>query len=598
MKRILSVILCLCLLLAFAAAQADALFTPGTYEGEGVGNNTAVPIRVQVVLTQDAIESVTVLSQQETEAIAAIPLEQIPADIVRYQSLAVDAVSGATMTSNGILAAVADAVSRAGADPAQLMTPVERETVDLGDRTQTTDVLVIGAGGTGLASAMTVLQGGKDVILVEKNARVGGSTAVSGAVVAAEGTYYTDSIALTPDHDAWLASWKEASDSETVIIGENPGYPTYERVAQYFDEVAAAVNWTEDTGVAHWVSYPFFPDTYYQVPDDLIDEATGAADPEGGYMLTDRMAAWYTENGGDLRLSTRGTRLLTNEAGDVIGAVVEDANGPYEIYADSVVLATGGFAASQEMMEQYLPQFADWIDLTTSGSGSTGDGMRMAVEVGGVMYNDPYVITLGSTSRNSAAVQFVMSINLWYRLVVNSSAERFFNEGYMPYQTTVTLSRLEDGVAWAIGDSQFAGAQELAAGVDGVELVTADTIEGLAQAMGVDAAVLQATIDRYNEIPAAGVDADFGKDASMVTPITTAPYYAVRVYVCTGGTIGGVRTNSSYQVIREDGTAIPGLYAGGEVSNREMYAYAYSSGSGVGYALASGHAIGLHILGQ
>ena len=599
MRRILSVILCLCMLCTLAAAaQADALFTAGTYEGEGTGNNTSVPVRVQVVLSQSGIESVTVISHEETEAIAAIPLEQIPADIVRYQSLAVDTVSGATMTSRGSIEAVSDAIAKSGADPQALMTPIEKETVDLGDRTTTTDVLVIGAGGTGLASAMTVLQGGQNVILVEKNARVGGSTAVSGAVVAAEGTYYTDTIGIEPDYDAWLASWKEAADSETVIIGEDPGFPTYDRVSQYFREVATAVNWTEDTGVAHWVSYPFFPNTYYQVPEYLIDKETGAADPEGGYMLTDRMAAWFTENGGDLRLSTRGTKLLTNEAGDVIGAVVEDANGAYEIYAENVVLATGGFAASQEMMDQYLSQFADWLDLTTSGSGSTGDGMRMAVEVGGVMYNDPYVITLGSTSRNSAAVQFVMSINLWYRLVVNSSAERFFNEGYMPYQTTVTLSRIEDGIAWAIGDSQYAGVQELAAGVDGVELVTADTIEGLAEAMGVDAAALKATIDRYNEIPAAGVDEDFGKDAALATAINTAPYYAVRVYVCTGGTIGGVKTNSDYQVIREDGTAIPGLYAGGEVSNREMYAYAYSSGSGVGYALASGHAIGLHILGK
>ena len=295
MRRILSVILCLCMICTLAAAaQADALFTAGTYEGEGTGNNTSVPVRVQVVLSQSGIESVTVISHEETEAIAAIPLEQIPADIVRYQSLAVDTVSGATMTSRGIIEAVSDAIAKSGADPQALMTPIEKETVDLGDRTTTTDVLVIGAGGTGLASAMTVLQGGQNVILVEKNARVGGSTAVSGAVVAAEGTYYTDTIGIEPDYDAWLASWKEAADSETVIIGEDPGFPTYDRVSQYFREVATAVNWTEDTGVAHWVSYPFFPNTYYQVPEYLIDKETGAADPEGGYMLTDRMAAWFT----------------------------------------------------------------------------------------------------------------------------------------------------------------------------------------------------------------------------------------------------------------------------------------------------------------
>ena len=81
-----------------------------------------------------------------------------------------------------------------------------------------------------------------------------------------------------------------------------------------------------------------------------------------------------------------------------------------------------------------------------------------------------------------------------------------------------------------------------------------------------------------------------------VTAIDAAPYYAVRIYVCTGGTIAGVKTNLDFQVLREDGSVINGLYAGGETSNREMYAYAYSSGSGVGYALASGRQIGIHLM--
>ena len=469
MRKALSLVLCLCMLLSCIGALAEAKFTPGTYSGEGIGNNTAAPIKVDVTLSEDKIESIEIVAQDETPAIAAAALEQIPADIVKYQSLAVDTVSGATKTSNGIIEAVKAAIAAAGIDPETLATEIKRETEDLGDRTEHTDVLVIGAGGTGLAAAMTVLQNGGKVILVEKTGHVGGSTAVSGSVVASQGTYYADAAGIPVDHDAWLKSWKDASESEVVIIGEDPGYPNYDRVQQYFNQVPKAVNWVEDLGIVHWVSYPIIPNSTYQVPDAIIGE--NGADPEGGYMLTDGMAAWYKENGGDLRLSTKGTKLITNEAGDVIGATVEDANGAYDIYAEKgVVLATGGFAASEEMMREYLPQFADWIDLTTSGAGSTGDGMKMAVEVGGVMYDTPYVITLGSTSRSSAAVQFTMSINLWYRLVVNSAGERFFNEGYMPYQTTVVLSRVEDGIAWAVGDSQYRDAASLAANVDGVEL--------------------------------------------------------------------------------------------------------------------------------
>ena len=439
--------------------------------------------------------------------------------------------------------------------------------------------------------------GAKDVMVVEKLSRFGGSTSVSGAVVAAENTYYTQSIGLEPNSEVWLEEWKASSDSDIGVLGKDPGYPTYKRVSNYFTQVGETINWLEDEGVAHWVTYPFFPNGRYQVPDYVIDSETGAADPEGGYMLIDHMVDWLKNHDADLRLSTTGTKLLTNDAGDVIGATVQDASGSYDVYASrGVVLATGGFAASEPMMREYLPQFADWIDLTTAGAGDTGDGMQMALDVGGVFYNDPYVITLGSTSRNGSIAGFCMSVNLWGRMVVNSKAQRFFNEGYMPYQATVALSRTEDGIAWALGDSKFAGAALLDAAVDGTEVVKADTIEELAALMGVDADTLVKSVETYNTACATGNDTEFGKGASNLTAIDAAPYYAVRIYVCTGGTIAGVKTNLDFQVLREDGSVINGLYAGGETSNREMYAYAYSSGSGVGYALASGRQIGMNLM--
>lgn len=578
------------------SAPQASLFTAGEYTASAQGRNGS--LTVSVTFGDSAITDVTVTEHSESPNISDEAIASIPADIVTHQSIAVEAVSGATITSDAILTAVADCIRQAGADPEQFRIAVEKPSENAGDedRNVTVDVLVIGGGGTGLSAAMSAMDNGAaSVMLVEKTARFGGSTAVSGAVVAAENTYYTDSVSLPCDSEAWLAEWKASSDADIGVLGVDPGYPTYSRVSNYFQQVGAAVNWLQDLGVANWVMYPLFPNNRYQVPDYIIGDA--GADPEGGYMLTDHMARWLTEKGADLRLNTTGIRLLTNEAGDVIGATVEDEKGSYDVHTNrGVVLATGGFAASEEMMRAYLPQFADWIDLTTSGVGSTGDGMKMAVEAGGVMYNDPYVITLGSTSRNGSVSSFCMSVNLWSRMVVNSSAKRFFNEGYMPYQCTVELSRTEDGVAWALGDSSFAQADLLNAAADGVEVVKADTIEDLANAMGVDPAALSDSVARYNEACASGKDEDFGKDAAYLTAIETAPYYAVRIYVCTGGTIGGVRTNADYQVIREDGSVIGGLYAGGETSNREMYAYAYSSGSGVGYALASGHQIGIHIM--
>lgn len=598
MKKLLSLILAFTLVgcssgSSNSASSSEVAFKAGTYTASSDGNNG--PVTVSVTFSDSEITSVEVTDQSETPSIAETALTTIPQEIVEQQSIGVDIVTGSTRTSEAILNAVADCITQAGANPEDYKTavaPVESTE----DRTETVDVLVIGGGGTGLSAAMSAIDNGAEsVMVVEKLGRLGGSTSVSGAVVAAEDTYYTRETGIETDYDKWLAEWKASSDSDIGVIGKDPGFPTYDRVSQYFLEVGETVNWLQDNGVATWVEYPYFPGMKYQVPDYLISD--GAADPEGGHYLIEHMASWLEDKGADVRLNTSGTKLITNDDGDVIGATVEDKSGSYDVYTNKgVVLATGGFAASEEMMEKYLPQFADWIDLTTAGAGDTGDGMRMAEEVGGVMYSDPYVITLGSTSRNSTLNPFCMSVNLWYRMVVGSDGKRFFDEGGMPYQATVALSQTSDGVAWALGDSTFEQVDLLDAAVDGTEVVKADTIEELAEAMGVDVDTLVASVNTYNEASKTGVDSEFGKSAAYLSPISTAPYYAVRIYVCTGGTIAGVKTNSDYQVIKEDGTAIKGLYAGGETSNREMYAYAYSSGSGVGYALASGHTIGVNIM--
>jgi fumarate reductase flavoprotein subunit len=187
-------------------------------------------------------------------------------------------------------------------------------------------------------------------------------------------------------------------------------------------------------------------------------------------------------------------------------------------------------------------------------------------------------------------------------MVVNSQAQRFFNEGSMPYQAAVALSSTKDGVAWALVDGTSPWADQLEAAVGGVEVVKGNSVADLATAMGVAPDALQASITKYNGFCEAQNDEDFGKPymgfmgGPNLVPIAQAPYYAVRIYVCTMGTIAGVKTNGDYQVLRKDGSIIKGLYAGGETSNREMYAYAYSSGSGVGYALASGRQIGINIM--
>ena len=601
-RKICSVITIMAMLLCCMAMPAMAAgFTPGTYSARANGNNG--PVTVEVAFTADAIESVTVTAHAETPGISDAPIETIPAEIVAHQTLAVDSVSGATHTSSAILDAARDCLVQAGGEPADWMTEIVQVATDLGDRTEHTDVLVLGGGGTGLAAAISAIDNGAtDVILVEKMAHYGGTTALSGTVVCATGTALKNEMGYEDSDEAWLEEWKASSESDIGVIGIDPGYPNYDRVAKHMKEITATIDWLEeDIAVVDWI------DTTYDygalvkrihIPADIIVDGFELHD--GGYFLTNNMADWLKNAGADMRASTSATQLLTNEAGDVIGAVVEDAFGTYEIYADrGVVLATGGFAASEEMMREQLPQFADWTDLTTSGRGSTGDGILMAVDAGAVMYDMPYVITLGSTNRGANIGDYIISINLAGRMVVDSGAQRFLNEASMPYQATVAISEREDGVAWALGDSEVNEADLLAAAVDGVECVTADSIEALAEQMGVDPAALEESVSTYNGYCETGVDTELGKASiNSEMAIDHGPFYALRIYVCTGGTIAGVKTDLDYHVIRDDGSLINGLYAGGEASNREMYAYAYASGTGVGYALASGRQIGINMMAE
>ncbi len=599
MRKYLTLFLALCMLMslvgvsAFAEAQS---FTPGEYTGTGKGNNG--PIVLKVTFSETAIQKIEIVEQAETENLAKPVFETFPEIIIGNQSLNVDAVSGSTRSSEGFLEAVRDAVRQAGGDPDAMMAEIAGPEQTDEDRTAHTDILVIGGGGTGLTAALSAMyNGATDVILVEKMPSYGGSTAVSGLVVAANDTKLKKSLGFDVNDEQWLVNWKNASDSDIGVIGVDPGFPNYDRVKQYMVTIDETLDWFQyDLGAVEWTEYKFFPNTYWQVPTCIEDE-NGMQAADAGYKFTDILVSKLQEMGADLRSSTEGIALLTNEAGDVIGARVRDAYGEYDIYASrGVVLATGGFPLSQEMMDEYLPQFSKWLDLSVAGQGDTGDGMRMAMEVGAVMYDTPYVITLGSAGRYNELTPFVMSVNLFNRIVVDSQGNRFVCERKYPYEISVALSRLEDSIAWAIIDGDVRGAEILDGILDGVEVVKADSIEGLAEQMGVNPENLAATVAAYNSYCTGEAVDPLGNTPSADMVVDSGTYYAARIYVSTGGTIGGVKTDPSFRVLDAEGNVIKGLYAGGEVSNREMYAYAYQSGTGVGYALASGYTIGQTIM--
>ena len=181
MKKLVAALLSVLMVMSLSACSSQptgtATYTAGTYTGTGAGRNG--DITVEVVFTDDAIKSVTITDHAETGGISDPAINTIPEAIVKSQSLGVDAVTGATLTSNGIIDAVADAVEQAGGDVEALKAVVVEKTAGEAIE-ETVDVVIVGAGGAGMAAAASALENGATVIVLEKTAAIGGNTLASG----------------------------------------------------------------------------------------------------------------------------------------------------------------------------------------------------------------------------------------------------------------------------------------------------------------------------------------------------------------------------------------------------------------------------------
>jgi fumarate reductase flavoprotein subunit len=599
MKRFLIVLVTvlgtLCIVGACASAsKTRGAFVAGTYTAteQGMAGN----ITVEVVFSSTKIESVRVLQHNETPGIGDIAVDQLPGRIVEHQSLAIDGIAGATISSTAILRAVEDCAGQAGADLAALKTKTVAA-VQTGDRTAYTDILVIGGGGTGLSAAISAYQSGaRRIIVVEKQGVWGGSTALSGGMQGATETRFKKASGVQDTAADWLAEWKRSQEADLNLLGIACNYPNYSRLTDFMKAATITADWLEDYIGVQYVPCPVDFGTFtlrVHVLADFIQNGQLLSD--GGYLLTNKLRDFLLARGVDMRLETKGVKLLTNNQGDVTGAVVQDSRGQYTIYAEkAVLLGTGGFAYDEAFLKEHLPYFAGIMDVSDSAKGNTGDGIRMAVEVGAELYDDPYVIGFGAGTRKIHLREFVTPFGLPYLVVVDGDGKRFVNEAAAYSAITIAIS-LSKPQTWGIADNQGSPYLDyVRSNLDSDQIVSADTIEELAVKMNIDAASIVNTIRQYNVYCAARDDKDFHKRDRSLDPIDTPPYYAVKLFASNAGTIGGVRTNENMQVLRANGSLIKGLYAGGETSNRELYAYTYMSGSGVSHALTSGRIMGSH----
>ena len=587
-KKLLSVLLALSMMMG-AAALADG-YTAGTYTGKADGRNGE--ITVDVTFSENAITDITVTEHQETAGIADAAINDLPGEIVASQSLAVDAKSGATITSEGIVNAVADAVAQAGGDADALRAVSVEKELSTETIEMTTDVVVVGGGAAGMAATVRLEQLGKNVILLEKASFLGGAISVSGGNQVVMGSKLQAEAGVTDDT-------VESMVEDFMKNGANLNVP--ELINLYAENVGATTDWlNEDCGIAFDMEGGLHQLGEYSHNRELAYVGGGA-----GFATSMREAV--EKSGATVLLSTR-AQSLNVEDGKVTGVTAQANEGTtYVITAENVILATGGYGASDTLLSDELASALYYGPATSTGDGvimATADGINAATRL--MEYGKRYPNGV-EVSKGIAKSTIAGNITGWTMsaILVNAEGERVVNEKASDrtileaelQQTGSELFLLMDSETFNVWKTKLAAAGLTEETIDGYVAANGtttpvfahgDTLEEAAAAAGVNGENLVKTVERYNGFVAAGNDEDFGRSADyMKMAIGDGPYYLVEQKPRFATTMGGLVVNTSLQVENTEGNVIPGLYAAGEVVGGVMGDDS-PSGANNGWALTAG----------
>ena len=547
MKKALSLILAVMMLLSLVVpAYADDAQT-ATGKGTGIDGEVIVEVKADA----NTIYEVTVLQQNETPGIGSVAVEKLPGAIVEANSIEVDGISGATVTSTAIKTAVTEALTSMGFDPAAYAgaasgeaAPKEKEEVTLD-----CDVVVVGAGGAGLTASVMATQQGMKVILLEKMPFVGGNSLRAEGGMNAADTKVQAELGLegnTVDNfvDDTLRLGHDLADPDLVrTLAENSA-----EAVDWLFSIDAPLEKVKATG-----------GTQHQY---LHQPADGQA--VGSYLVA-KLSAKAEELGIDVRVNTKATEILMDN-GRAVGVKAEDEDHNYTINAKSVVLATGGFGANFDLMASYDPSLANAV--TTNHAGAQGDGIMMAQAVGADTV-DMEQIQLHPTVIQSNGLLVSESLRSYGAVIVNTEGKRFVND--LAGRDVVSQAELKqpDGYCFIIFDQNLVDHLALTKKfIDGGYALTGDTYVALAREMGLEGDAVENfvnTMVAWNESCAKGVDEEWGRNNGMEAQ-ATAPFYAIKIAPGIHHTMGGIKIDEKAEVIDTDGNVIPGLFACGETT--------------------------------
>lgn len=593
MKKLLALLLALMLCMPALAFADD-----GEFQGEETGKNG--PVVVNVKIEDGKIAEVSVTEHAETPGIADPALEAVPQAIVESNSLAVDAVTGATVTSVAIVEAVREALVKANLNPDDYNTPVQEKEEDTLPLEETADVIVVGAGGAGLSAAAGAAQQGASVIVLEAAGMVGGATIRSGGHL----LVFDDAINASMDRndealqkylDYDPADFGEWADTLATLQEQIKAYLESEQPGR-FDSVEMALidhyntgKGTDLDGNEATNDYALLSASFYATNDInawLVDggmeiqqkmyNAHGGTPVGGAAALISTLQNMAESNGAKIILNMRATELIV-EDGKVTGVIAQDAQGNTHTYHANggVVLATGGFQSNAAMAAEYqkIGTGLGSNNASTSPATNIGDGITMTRALDAKLRDMGFMVTVMEGYHEGSSLAEFGKINANAQLTVNANGVRFNDDTKNAGMGTAGAVYINqpDGLIYFIGDTQMVNGLNTAQEgftdtmqARGDWFVVRDTLEEAAQAMGLDIETLKATINTFNSYVDAGEDKDFGR-TKFNGKVENGPFCIAKGEAHYHLTFGGLTVNTDAQVLNTSNEVIPGLYAAGDV---------------------------------
>lgn len=553
------------------------------------------PVEVEVIATPEKIYSVKILSHTETEGIGSVAVAELPEKIFKNQSYEIDAVSGATLTSNAIHDAVKAALENGGIDSAPFSVAVHEVKEKRPDETIDTDIVIVGGGGAGMTAAIEAANAGKKIVILESQGMAGGNSIRSTGGMNAGKTpeqdknnfdeaagvektlktaeeKYADNATITAlaatVREQWAAYQAAPSgyfdsvelfELDTMIGGKGINNP--ELVHALASNSADAIQWLESIGAPLPSVSSFGGASVKRIHRPV--NAEGKTVSVGTFMLP-ILEENAKKLGADLRLETRAKKLLVDESGKIVGVEAEGPTGEkVTVNTKAVILASGGFGANLEMVTKYRPELEGFM--TTNAKGALGDGILIGEEVGAATVDLEQIQIHPTVEMNTAAL-ITEGLRGDGAILVNSNGQRFTDEVGTRDAVSAAEIKQPGSFAYLIVDQAMVDASNVIQGYIKKGYTTqGESYATLAEALQIDPTAFETTMNEWNTAVEAKTDSQFGR-TSFASPLNTAPYYAIKVTPGVHHTMGGLKINSETEVLTADGNKIPGLFAAGEVT--------------------------------